>query len=98
MTLPRSASTMGVLAPVLTSGTALIGTALITPEDAVIVVPSTWTMPFCDEVPNWMAGVASDRMAVGALPLLAVGPAVPEGLANVTPPVIVAHARPLPLT
>ena len=55
--------------------------ALITPADAVIVVPSTLTNPNWLALPSWIAGAASDRMNVVATPLTAVLLAVALGFA-----------------
>lgn len=55
--------------------------AVMTPPDAVIVVPSTLTNPKVDADPKATAGDASDRMNVVAVPLLAVDPAVAVGFA-----------------
>jgi len=66
-------------------------TAEMTPADAVIVVPSTFTTPNVEALPSATAGAASDRMNVVALPFTAAEPAVAVGLAAVavltaTPP------------
>jgi len=59
---------------------------LITPSLMVIVVPSGLTRPYCAVVASCIAGAASERIKVSALPLIAVGPAVAVGFAPDTPP------------
>ena len=71
------------------------GAVLMTPLDSVIVVPSTWTMPFWEEEPCCTAGAPSERMKVVATPLTAVGPAVAVGFAPVEPEP--PQAEPVPL-
>jgi hypothetical protein len=62
-------------------------TAVIIPPDAVMVVPSTLTAPKVLDEAWGIAGAASERMAVIAVPLTAAVPMVADGLSNpVIPP------------
>ena len=78
----------------------VVAAAVITPFVAVIVVLSGSTAPYVVAVDFGIAGAASERMAVIAVPLTAATPIVAVGSANVADPGTVqeppgVHATPL---
>jgi hypothetical protein len=62
-------------------------TAVITPAAAVIVDPSTLHAPNVLALHCGIAGAASERIAVVALPFTAAVPIVAVGFAKLVPPV-----------
>ena len=83
-----SSVTVPVLGPLAGQVVVKLATPLTdvrTPPEAVIVVPSAFTMPNVLADPSEIAGAASERIYVEAEPLMAVEPAVAVGLPGVPP-------------